>query len=305
MQKKALLLLLIALIMGGFATILVNTLLQREVQERAEGPVVETRKVLVATSDLKTGMRLDKLTVKQVEWPVENLPEDVYSDLDKLLGEKAPIVIKKIQKNEFILPYKLSPQGARGGMPPKISEDRRAVTIKVNETSGVAGFVLPGTFVDVLLTSKIGQKDKNLATRTLLQNVHVLAVDQLSSEDEEDPKVVNAVTLELTPRDGKKLILGQAVGKINLLLRNEFDASILYKDLITVRTLQEGKIEPVKKVKVYKRIRRKSTPRPTVEIIRGLEVEKKTVKEGKPLADETKKTEGEPASGATTTKESK
>ena len=292
MQKKALLLLLIALIMGGLVTILVNTLLTREVKERGEETVMETRKVLVATSDLKTGMRLDKLTVKQVDWPVANLPKDVYSDVDKLLGEKAPIVIKKINKNEFILPYKLSPQGARGGLPPKISEDRRAMTIKVSEVSGVAGFVLPGTFVDVLLTSKIGQKDKNLATRTLLQNALVLGVDQLSSEDEDDPKVVNAVTMEVTPRDGKKLALGQEVGRLSLLLRNEIDASILYKDLVTVRTLQEGKMEPVKRVKVYKRVRRAPAPRPTVEIIRGLEVEKKTVKEGKPLSGETTTKEG-------------
>ena len=288
MQKKALLLLLIALIMGGLVTILVNTLLTREVQERGEVSVIPTTKVLVATSDLKTGMRLDKLTIKQVDWPVGNLPEGAYSNVDTLLGEKAPVVIKKIYKNEIILPYKLSPQGARGGLPAKITEDRRAATIKVTEITGVAGFVLPGTFVDVLLTSDIGQRDKQLASRTLLQNALVLGVDQLSSEDEDDPKVVNAVTLEVTPRDGKKLVLAQEVGKLSLLLRNEIDASILVKDLITIKTLQEIPSGTTKKVTVYKRVRRS----PTVEIIRGLEVEKKTVKEGKPLLDDNVKKEG-------------
>ena len=291
MQKKALLLLLVALIMGGLITILVNALLTREVKERSDESVIQITKVLVAATDLKTGMRLDKLTVKQVDWLTENLPEGAYSDVDNLLGEKAPIVIKKINKNEIILPYKLSPQGARGGLPPKITEDRRAMTIKVSEISGVAGFVLPGTFVDVLLTSIIGQKDKLLATRTLLQNVLVLGVDQLSSEDEDDPQVVNAVTMEVTPREGKKLALAQEVGHLTLLLRNEIDASILYKDLVTTRTLQEGKMEPTKKVKVYKRIRR-APAQPTVEIIRGLEVEKKTVKEGKPISGETTTKEG-------------
>ena len=287
MQKKALLLLLIALIMGGLVTILVNTLLTREVQERGEVSVIPTTKVLVATSDLKTGMRLDKLTIKQVDWPVGNLPEGTYSNVDTLLGEKPPVVIKKIYKNEIILPYKLSPQGARGGLPPKIVEDRRAATIEVNEITGVAGFVLPGTFVDVLLTSDIGQRDKELASRTLLQNALVLGVDQFSSEDEDDPKVVNAVTLEVTPRDGKKLALAQEVGKLSLLLRNEIDASILVKDLITIKTLQEIPSGTTKKVTVYKRVRRS----PTVEIIRGLEVEKKTVKEGKPLLDDKVKKE--------------
>ena len=290
MQKKALLLLLIAIIMGGLVTILVNTLLTREVKERGEGAVMQTTKVLVATSDLKTGTRLDKLTVKQIDLPAENLPEGTYSDVGTLLGEKPPIVIKKLYKNEIILPYKLSPQGARGGLPPKISEDRRAATISVTEITGVAGFVLPGTFVDVLLTSDVGQRDKKLASRTLLQNVPVLGVDQSSSEDEDDPQVVNAVTLEVTPRDGKKLALAQEVGKLSLLLRNEIDASILVKDLVTTKTLQEDPSGITKKVKVYKRVRR--TPSPTVEIIRGLDVEKKKVKEGKPLSGETTKKEG-------------
>ncbi|MDX1351861.1 MAG: Flp pilus assembly protein CpaB [Thiomicrorhabdus sp.] len=289
MQKKALLLLLVALIMGGVVTILVNTLLTQEVQQRSEQTVMQTQKVLVAASDLKTGTRLDKLNVKQVDWPVENLPEGTYSNLDTLLGEKAPIVIKEINKNEFILPYKLSPQGARGGLPPKIPEDRRAITIEVSEISGVAGFVLPGTYVDVLLTTKEGQKDEKLATQTLLQNLLVLGIDQLSSEDEDEPKVVNAVTLLVTPKEGKMLTLGQQVGKVNLLLRNEIDASILEEDLVTINDLLNIKPEPTKVVKVYKRTRRPApTPSPTVEIIRGLDVEEQKVKEEKSSADESK-----------------
>ncbi|MEA1988528.1 MAG: Flp pilus assembly protein CpaB [Pseudomonadota bacterium] len=278
MQKKAVVLLLIALIMGGVVTILVNTLLTQEVQQRSQETVMQTKKVLVAASDLKTGMRLDKLSVKQIDWPAENLPEGTYSNIDVLLGEKAPIVIKKINKNEIILPYKLSPQGLRGGLPPKIPEDRRAMTIEVNEVSGVAGFVLPGTYVDVLLTSKVGQKDKKPATHTLLQNILVLGVDQLSSEDEDEPKVVNAVTLQVTPKEGMMLALGQEVGQVNLLLRNEIDASILEKDVVTINDLLDIKPEPTKKVKVIYRAVRKPT-KPTVEIIRGLDIEKQTVKE--------------------------
>jgi pilus assembly protein CpaB len=292
MQKKALLLLLVALIMGGVVTILVNTLLTQEVQQRSEQTVIDTQKVLVAASDLKTGMRLDKISVKQVDWPVENLPEGTYSNVDVLLGEKPPVVIKKINKNEVILPYKLSPQGARGGLPPKIPEDRRAITIEVSEISGVAGFVLPGTYVDVLLTTKEGQKDEKLATQTLLQNLLVLGIDQLSSEDEDEPKVVNAVTLLVTPKEGKMLTLGQQIGRINLLLRNEIDASILEEDLITINDLLNIKPEPTKVVKVYKRKRRAPIVSPTVEIIRGLDVEKQKVKEEKSSTGETTTKEG-------------
>lgn len=292
MKKKALLLLLIALIMGGVVTILVNTLLKREVQERAEQDVIKTTKVLVAASDLKAGMRLDKIHIKKVDWPSENVPEGAYINLELLLGDNPPIVIRKMNKNEIVLPYKLTPQGARGGLPAKISEDRRAITIEVNEISGVAGFVLPGTFVDVLLTSTVGQRNNKLATRTLLQNAPVLGVDQLISEDEDKPKVVNAVTLQVTPHDGKKLALGQEMGKLSLLLRNEIDASILVKDLVTTKTLLESELEPVKKVAVYKRARRAPTL-PVVEIIRGLDVQKQKVTEGKLLPDATITTESD------------
>jgi pilus assembly protein CpaB len=188
-----------------------------------------------------------------------------------------PIVLKKIAKNELILPYKLSPFGARSGLPPKIPEDMRAITIAVNEVSGVAGFVLPGNYVDVLLTSNIGRRDKLPATRTLLQNIQVLGVDQLSSEDEDKPKVVNAVTLLVTPKEGKMLSLASKVGKLGLLLRNEFDASIIAQEVVSTKTLLEAYQET--KPKVTKRVRRVV---PTVEVIRGLDIQKQRVQEAKP-----------------------
>lgn len=279
MQKRALVLLLIALLMGGVAVILVQNLLQKEVDERAKVEVIETTPVVVAAIDLKTGMRLDKLAVQTVEMPVELVPEGAFSDVNTLLGEKPPIAIKKIAKREVILPYKLSPHGARAGLPPRIPEDMRALTIMVSEITGVAGFVLPGNYVDVTLTSTIGRKDDQPATHTMLQNLLVLGVDQLSSEDEENPKVVNAVTMLVTPDDGKKLVLAQKVGELGLMLRNEFDASILEDKRITTADLLSPAQKPTKP-RVYKRIRR---PVPTVEIIRGLEIEKQRVKEAEPV----------------------
>lgn len=282
MQKRALVLLILALIMGGVAVILVNMLLTQEVKERTETQVIPMTKVVVAAVDLKMGTRLTELSVKEIELPTENLPEGIYRSIGDLVpkGENAaapPIVLKHISKNELILPYKLSPFGARAGLPPKIPEDMRAFTIEVNEVTGVAGFVLPGNYVDVLLTSTIGRKDKLPATRTLLQNIQVLGVDQLSSEDEDKPKVVNAVTLLVTPKEGKMLSLASELGELGLLLRNEFDASIIEQTVVSSKTLLEA-YEESKPVVVYKRVRR-----PTVEVIRGLEVENLRVQEGKPL----------------------
>lgn len=278
MQKRAVILLLLALVMGGIAVFLVNTMLQREVVDR-EAESVNLRSVVVAAVDLKTGSRLDKLSLRTVELPAESLPDGYYSIPETILGEVPPIVLKEIRKNEIILPYKLSPQGTRGGLPPRIPEDMRAITIAVNEISGVGGFILPGNYVDVLVTTREGQTAKLPTTHTLLQNLLVLGIDQLSSEDEEKPKVVNAVTLLVNPNEGKMLTLAQEIGSLNLLLRNEFDASIVQDELISVRDILTEKAEPVTKTRVYKRVRR-----PVVEVIRGLEIQKQTVQEGEPLS---------------------
>ncbi len=281
MQKKALILLFLALVMGGVAVVLVNLLLQQEGVQQAEVEAVPMTKVVVAAVELKMGTRLSRLSIKEVDMPVENLPKGVFHSLSELVPEgdeqarMAPVVLERVVENEIILPYKLSPHGARTGLPRKIPEDMRAFTIEVSEVSGVAGFVLPGNYVDVLLTSTIGRTDKNPATRTLLQNVEVLGVDQISSEDEDNPQVVNAVTLLVTPKEGKMLALGDKVGELNLLLRNEFDASIVSQEIVSITTLLEAYKE--RKPVVYRRERR-----PTVEIIRGLDVEKQRVREGAP-----------------------
>jgi pilus assembly protein CpaB len=274
MQKRAIVLLILALIMGGIAVILVNTMLQRKVSQREVGPM-NTQPVVVAAVDLKTGTRLEALSVKTVDLPVDSLPEGVYGNTGSLLDGGAPIVLKEIRKNEIILPYKLSQQGARAGLPPRIPEDQRATTISVNEITGVAGFVLPGDYVDVVYSTSMNRPDKVPVTHTLLQNLLVLGVDQFSSEDEDKPHVVNAVTLLVNPNEGKMLVLAQQTGSLNLLLRNEFDASMVQDRQISLKDLLSEQPVTSTKATVYKRERR-----PVVEVIRGLDVKTQTVKEG-------------------------
>jgi pilus assembly protein CpaB len=251
-------------------------MLQQKVTETVDVVQVKTVPVVAANVDLKMGTRLDNVMLKVVEWPEESVPEGTFSSVDQLVGDTAPIVLKTIKKGEAILPYKISPHGARGGLPSKIPEDMRAITIAVNEVSGVAGFVLPGDYVDILHTTSIGRRDGKPVARVLLQNVQVLGVDQISSEDETKPKVVNAATLLVTTRDGQKLALASEVGQLSMLLRNEYDASIL-----EAKTVDLNDLVPTDKpttVKVYKRVRR-----PIVEIIRGLDIKRESVTEGKPL----------------------
>lgn len=293
MHIRAVITLAIALIMGGITVFLINHYLQEEVSYRAASKVINTKPIVVAAANVKTGTRLDKMHLKIVDWPEKTAPEGSYSKIEDVLGDKPPILLNEVRVGEPILPYKLSSHGARGGLPARIPENWRAITIAVNEVTGVAGFITPGDYVDVLHTTTSGQDDKQPVTRVLMQNIQVLGIDQISSQDESDPKVVNAVTLLVSLLDTQRLTLAQEIGTINLVLRNEFDASILEESIVTNKELlklEDAKIvEP--EVKVFKRAtRRPATPvsnHTDVEIIRGLEVTTETVnKDKQPKAEE-------------------
>jgi pilus assembly protein CpaB len=141
------------------------------------------------------------------------------------LAEETPIVLVEMRAGEVLLPNKLSTGVAIRGLTTRISNGERAVSIPVNEVRGVGGFVLPGDRVDVLHTTTIGRRDGRPVTRTLIQNMLVLGVDQVSSQATEEPVVVNVVTLLADPEQAKTLTLAQQVGDLTLLLRNEGDRS--------------------------------------------------------------------------------
>lgn len=288
MQSRALIMLLIALILGGVAVYLVQQVLQREVEERQ---IVEKApdmaQVVVANVDLEVGSRVERVMLTTAPFPRESVPEGAYGEVDAVMGKedkKAPVVIKEVRKGEVLLPYKLSPPGARAGLTVKIPDDMRAITVSTNEIQGVAGFVLPGDRVDVLHTTTAGRADDDLVTRTLLQNIRVLGIDQISSEQEDEPKVVNAATILVTPKQAQKITLAQQVGQVTLALRNERDVDELTPEVIRLVDLQTP--EPAQQPRPVRRAvaqpkKPAAPPKPTrtkVEVIRGLEVEEEDVK---------------------------
>lgn len=289
MQSRALLMLLVALIMGGIAVVLVQSLLKQQEGGQVAVQTVKTKPVLVAASDLQVGSRLDATALSIVDWPEGSAPEHAYTTKELALGAdpaKAPVVLKEIRKGEAVLPYKLSPEGARPLLTPKIPPEMRAMTIAVNEIKGVAGFILPGDKVDVVLTSQQLSPAKDEPITLLLeQSLMVLGVDQQSSEEKDEPVVVNAVTLLVTPEIGKRLTLAQTVGDLTLLLRNEGDTSEADAAVITLANLrgQEPIAEPPKPVAIKapaRRIVRRAAPATsgTVEIVRGLDIDKQSVR---------------------------
>jgi pilus assembly protein CpaB len=181
-----------------------------------------TTHVVVATADINLGQRITPDVLKAVDWPAGSVPPGSFSDIQKLDGR----VLKETTLNgEPILEAKLSPVGTLGGLSAVINEGKRAITVRVNDVIGVAGFALPGNYVDIIVNT---QKDANAArdqniSKIVLEKILVLAVAQEVGRDETKPKVVDAVTLEVTPDQAEKIDLARSIGTLSLVLRNQID----------------------------------------------------------------------------------
>ncbi len=200
----------IALILGVLASIMAARWM-------GAGQASGTR-VVIVMQPIKAGKSIESDQIKAVVWPGSDVPQNAFSRTANVVGRVARM---SMIPGEPVLPGKLAPQGAAGGLSSIIPEGKRAITVKVNEVIAVAGFALPGSYVDVLVNGK--DSNKQIFSRTVLSRVQVLAVDQVTTGDPNKPKVVNAVTLELTPHETEKLDLARNIGKLSLVLRNELD----------------------------------------------------------------------------------
>jgi pilus assembly protein CpaB len=185
---------------------------------------LNTTKIVVASTDINLGTRLTPEMLKQSDWPSESIPKDSFTD-PKLLDTRVARVT--LQRGEPFTESKLAQRGATGGLSAVVAEGKRAMTVRVNDVIGVAGFALPGNYVDILVSTqdednKSAEKDKNIS-KLVLERILVLAVAQEASQSDTKPKVVNAVTLEVTPEQAEKLDLARSVGQLSLVLRNQVD----------------------------------------------------------------------------------
>jgi len=229
-----------------------------------------TRPVAVAAADLDVGATITRDDVKVVDWPANAVPANVLSDRNELVGRS--LVLPMIQ-NEPFLPVKLASKDSGGGLPPVITPGLRAVSVKVNEVIGVAGYVLPGTRVDVVATVSPTMQPQDTTSKVILTNVQVLAAGTKIERDTErnKPIAVTVVTLLVDPGESEKLTLAATEGKIQLALRNPLD-----KDAPTTRGVKPAMLVGMaaSPVRVAGRGAAKSLPPspppdPTVEIIRG------------------------------------
>jgi pilus assembly protein CpaB len=213
--------LIVALLFGGLAVFiakawLANQQAQVSQQVTPEPVQVETQKIVVAKTELKFGQPITPEVVTELDWPKQALPEGSFPTIADINKDGTRVVLMPMGVNEPILAWKISGPGSRASLSALVKDGMRAVTIHINDTAGVAGFVLPGDRVDVLYTRGQGG---DASIDVLFQNVKVLAVNQNVDEKTGAPIDGRTATLELTPLDAQKLALAQTTGGLAFTLR--------------------------------------------------------------------------------------
>jgi len=184
-----------------------------------------TTKVVVAATDINLGQRIGPDFLKLTDWPSNSVPPGAFTDVQKLDGR---VLKESLLHGEPIVEAKLTPVGTLGGLSAVIGEGKRAITVRVNDVIGVAGFALPGNYVDIIVNTQKdnrdpgAQRDQNIS-KIVLEKILVLAVAQEVGRDETKPKVVDAVTLEVSPEQAEKIDLARSIGTLSLVLRNQID----------------------------------------------------------------------------------
>jgi len=229
-NARAIVMLVVALAAGIAAVVSASRWLMQQ-------SASSTKQVVVAAADLDLGQPLGNEQLRLVSWPSGSVPPGTFDDIKTLQGR---VVRTSLQRGEPVLDAKLAPLGTKGGLSAVIAEGKRAITVRVNDVVGVAGFALPGNLVDVIVnTNEAENKNANNSniSKIVLEKILVLAVAQQVSRDDTQPKVVNAVTLEVTPEQAEKLDVARSVGTLSLVLRNQVDVAAVNTGGATKTTL--------------------------------------------------------------------
>jgi pilus assembly protein CpaB len=241
-NKRAYVVMAVAILFGLMAVMFASRWLLKQ-------PTGTSGRIVVAAADISLGQRVTPEMFKLAEWPADSVPKGAFTDPQKLDGR---VLKTNVLIGEPMVEARLAPVGTLGGLSAVITEGKRALTVRVNDVIGVAGFALPGNYVDIIVSM---QKDVESGTNTRQQNISkivlerilVLAVAQEVNRDETKPKVVNAVTLEVTPDQAEKLDLARSVGTLSLALRNQVDPDAARTDGATKLTLLPDTVAPTPK----------------------------------------------------------
>lgn len=240
MNRRNIIILAAAALFGLVAVIIVNAWFSG-VEEQQEQLAAETplAKVVVASQPMEFGAPLTQENIRLVDWPARSVPPGAFNNTETVLNGTR-VALRPILVGEPILTERVSGTDGRAAISANIPEDMRAMTISVNEITGVGGFVVPGDVVDVILTRQMrgeGATNDDVVNAVILESVQVLAIDQRSNEKDTSPKVVNAATVLVSPYDAQKLILAARLGSLSLTLRNIEDQTTGATTMVTGREI--------------------------------------------------------------------
>jgi pilus assembly protein CpaB len=226
LRISAVLMIVVALVFGALAVFVAQSWLNSQNDARLKNmpqPVaMKTRKIVVADAPLRFGVEITARNLREVPWPEHAVPDGSFASTEALLSAGKRMVLTAIAPNEPILASKITGPGQRATLSAVITPGMKAVTVRVSDIEGVAGFVLPGDRVDVMLTRN-AERGGAGSSDVVLQNIRVLAIDQIADDRVDKPAVVKAVTLEVEAVEGQKVSLAASTGTLTLALRKAGD----------------------------------------------------------------------------------
>lgn len=274
MRNRVVYMLTAALVTGGLAAYLAYSVLRDPGETDARAAEVEVVDVAVAARDMSAGSVVDPEDVKLVEWPAHSVPSGFSRSPSEVQGRG---LLTDVKANEPLLSSKLASKEAGGGLSIVIPPGKRAMSVEVDEVVGVAGFVLPGTRVDVLVTLDQAAGEEIPRTRLLLQNIRVASAGQSTQRDAEgEPQTVPVVTLLVDPEEAEKLALASSKGSIRLALRNSLDT-----DTVSTPGIRANRLisDPPSPRPPTRSVQRRGPRRYEVDVYRGPERSTSTVQE--------------------------
>jgi pilus assembly protein CpaB len=258
---------------------LLSSFVYRQFKRATAVQPAATQTLVVAAAPMQLGTRLDSSNLRVIQWPASQPVAGMFTRIEDCANRA---LITPVAENEPILESKLAPKESGAGLPATIPEGMRAISVAVNEVIGVAGFVTPGTMVDVLVTGRLsgGEHGGNdNITKTILENVRVLAAGQKIQQDREGkPQTVPVITLLVTPDEAAKLAMGSTEGKIQLALRNTIDTKKMDPAPVLEAVLfsPAGAVAPAKHALSRKFAPPSAPPPYVVEVITGGKRENKS-----------------------------
>ena len=241
MRNNNLIVLVVALILGGIAAVLARNWLARHAH-LAQG---ETGTIVVAAMPVAFGTELTKENTKEIPWSTAVLPEGAFATKGDLLEHGRRTVLAMIARNEPVLRTKITAPNQPATLSSMLAPGKRAVTVRVDDVRGVAGFIQPGDLVDVVLIRTEAESRNNQSySDIILQAAKVLAIDQITGDRTDKPTVAKAVTLEVGPEDAQKILLATNIGRLSLILRQPAERHADHVQRVTAVDLGDLPAQP-------------------------------------------------------------